>query len=207
MHWIDPDSLPEIEGTVDRFVVNPHGDIDGITLCRGRELVLVHVPPHLHDEIEAMVSPGMQLTVRGVRPRGADMFAAVALSVGAGLSIVDEGPEHGPKHAPRHKAKPRRQQCEKMEAAGSVRLSLFGPKGELRGALLDDGTVVRIGPKEAEGIAELLRPGAILAVHGEGLATKYGRVIEAKKAGPDPSRLAPIKHKPKHGPDHERSAA
>ena len=33
-----------------------------------------------------------------------------------------------------------------MTAEGIVRLSLFGPKGELRGALLADGTSVRIGP-------------------------------------------------------------
>ena len=46
---------------------------------------------------------------------------------------------------------------EKMEAEGRVRLSLFGPKGELRGALLADGTVVRLGPKEAEHVAKLVK--------------------------------------------------
>ncbi len=29
MHWIDPDCLPEVKGTVERFLLNPHGEIDG----------------------------------------------------------------------------------------------------------------------------------------------------------------------------------
>ena len=27
MHWIDPAHLPETKGTVDRFLINPHGDV------------------------------------------------------------------------------------------------------------------------------------------------------------------------------------
>jgi hypothetical protein len=48
-------------------------------------------------------------------------------------------------------------------------MSLFGPKGELRGALLEDGNLVRLGPKEANHVANLLRPRAALAAGGEGL--------------------------------------
>jgi len=29
MHWIDPDCLPETKGKVERFILNPHGEIDG----------------------------------------------------------------------------------------------------------------------------------------------------------------------------------
>ena len=43
MHWIDPDHLPEITGTVDQFLVNKHGEADGFLLTDGEE---VHVPPH-----------------------------------------------------------------------------------------------------------------------------------------------------------------
>jgi hypothetical protein len=37
-------------------------------------------------------------------------------------------------------------------------MSLFGPKGELRGALLEDGNLVCLGEKEAIDVADLLRP-------------------------------------------------
>jgi hypothetical protein len=35
MHWIDPDYLPEITGTVDQFLVNKHGGADGFLLTDG----------------------------------------------------------------------------------------------------------------------------------------------------------------------------
>jgi len=45
MHWIDPDSLPELQGTVERFVLNPHGEVDGFVMLGGdRDApVLVHI--------------------------------------------------------------------------------------------------------------------------------------------------------------------
>ena len=42
MHWLDPDHLPEISGTFERFLLNPHGDADGMILSDGTE---VHFPP------------------------------------------------------------------------------------------------------------------------------------------------------------------
>ena len=42
MHWLDPDDLPEITGTVARFLLNPHGETDGMILADGSE---VHFPP------------------------------------------------------------------------------------------------------------------------------------------------------------------
>ncbi len=32
MHWLHPDHMPKVVGTVDRFLINPHGEIDGILL-------------------------------------------------------------------------------------------------------------------------------------------------------------------------------
>jgi hypothetical protein len=55
----------------------------------------------------------------------------------------------------------------KMGAAGVVERSLHGPKGEVRGALLQDGTIVRFPPREAAAMAGLLSPGAYLVALGE----------------------------------------
>jgi hypothetical protein len=74
-----------------------------------------------------------------------------------------------------------------------VRLSLYAPKGELRGAILEDGSIVRIAPKEADRFAELLQPGASLAVRGEGIETPYGRVVESREIGSDLDSLVPAK--------------
>jgi hypothetical protein len=200
MHWIDPDSLPETAGTFERFVLNPHGEVDGFVLRDKKMVVLVHTPPHMDKEITRHLRQGEMVRVRGVRPRGANLLAAVAVTTAAGREIVDNGPDHDREH-PKVKHAP-------MAAEGRVELSLFGPKGELRGALLADGTVLRVGPKEAEHVAALLAPGAMVAARGDGLQTRHGRVIHVDEIGPDEDRLKPIKKdkKPKHGHPHAHAA-
>jgi hypothetical protein len=204
MHWIDPDCLPEVKGTVERFLLNPHGEIDGFVMNGETQAsVLVHTPPHMETELTRQVNAGDVVSVRGVRPRKADLIAAVAVTTTNGARIVDAGPDHDREHPKLEKRK--------MSAEGTVRLSLFGPKGELRGALLADGTVIRIGPKEAEQVARLLAPDARIAVRGDGIETKHGRVVHAKEIGSSSDDLRPIKQakpKPKHEakPKHDHAA-
>jgi hypothetical protein len=197
MHWIDPDCLPEVKGTVERFLLNPHGEIDGFVMkSETQASVLVHTPPHMESELTRQVKTGDVVSVRGVRPRKADLIAAVAVATTNGASIIDQGPDHDRKHPKLEKRK--------MSAEGMVRLSLFGPKGELRGALLVDGTVIRIGPKEAEQVAGLLQPNARIAVSGDGVETQHGRAVHAREFGTGSDDLRPIKEaKPKSKPKHE----
>jgi hypothetical protein len=211
MHWIDPNCLPETRGAAERFIVNRHGEIDGLLLAGPRPTsLLVCLPPHLAAAIEAHVKQGDTIRVRGVRPRQADFVAAVALTAENGAVIVDDGPGRDDEHEPPH----RNGKARSMDAEGVVLLSLYGPKGELRGALLEDGTVVRIGAKEAASIAELLRPGASVVVRGEGLHTRHGRVIAVEEAGPDRHNMKPAaaqkhpkhKDKPKHKKHHDERA-
>lgn len=127
MHWIDPEGLPETRGTVSRFLLNPHGEIDGIVLGT-RDMRLVHVPPHLSKRIERHVAVGDTIRVRGVKPRGADLIAAVELVTRQGAVILDEGPQRdGEKHGKPHV------EHEPMETGGKVVLSLYGPKGSCAG--------------------------------------------------------------------------
>ncbi len=190
MHWIDQDCLPETRGYVERFVANLRGEIDGIILDGDGEATLVHVPSHLSAEIEAAIRIGDAVRVRGVQPRGARMIAAVALIAADGRAIVDLGPEHkGADKSPSQSKRPPR--VKDLRAAGKVRMSLHAAKGELRGALLDDGSVVRLAPKQAHRFARFLSPGASVAVRGEGIETRYGRVVEVREIGSDPGSLAP----------------
>jgi hypothetical protein len=202
MHWIDPDSLPEVAGTLERFVLNSHGEVDGFVMNGQTQTpILVHTPPHMEGEVTRNAKVGDKLRVRGVRPRDADVLAAVAVTGESGRQIVDKGPDHDRKHP--------KIEHQKMQLEGTVRLSLFGPKGELRGALLADGTIIRIGPKEAEHLHKLLMPGTRIAVSGDGVETQHGRVVQAKEIGSEMDDLRPIKgpkHKAKSGPRHNREA-
>jgi hypothetical protein len=195
MHWIDPDYLPEITGIVDQFLVNKHGEADGFLLTDGGE---VHVPPHLSSRLLRDVRPGSEVRVRGVRPRGVKMVAAVAIDTAKGR-ILDEGPEvredddafERARHSP-------------MRAEGVVKQAIHGPKGEKRGAVLEDGRIIRLPPHEAKRFSELLRKGARIAVHGDGATTSFGTVVEAREIGASAATVKPVEaKKPKHGPDHK----
>jgi hypothetical protein len=128
MHWIDPDCLPETQGNVERFVVNPHGEIDGIILNGTAEATLVHVPPHLSAEIEAAIQIGDAVCVRRVRPRGVRMIAAVALTAADGRAIVDHGPKDKRDEESRRTHSQQPSRLKGLEVAGKVRLSLHAPK-------------------------------------------------------------------------------
>jgi hypothetical protein len=194
MRWLDPDYLPETSGVFERFLLNPHGDADGMMLTDGTE---IHFPPHMSAEVIAAIGPSERpkIKVRGVRPRGSDMIAAVAIETGDGKRIVDRGPpkehdEHGKPDGRETKSK-----HEPMQAEGIVRRALHGPKGEARGVLLEDGKIIRVPAKEAKHIAQLLSPGQRLVARGEGLTSKLGTVIDAREVGSSADDLHPLKPK------------
>lgn len=154
MHWIDPDALPATTGQVDSLIYNPHGELDGFVLDGDR---LVHVPPHFGASLHKRLKVGANVSVRGIKPRGADLLAAVAIDIDQ-RRFVDDGPGgHAPPHPPSTKP---------ADVVGSVRLTLFAPRGEVCGALLQDGTIVRVHPKGNESLAEYFAPGRRLEVWG-----------------------------------------
>ncbi len=197
MHWIDPDYLLEVTGTVDQFLVNKHGEADGFLLTDGGE---VHVPPHLSSRLLRDVHPGSEVKVRGIRPRGVQMVAAVSIDTAKGR-ILDEGPDvrEGDDAFERAKHSP-------MSAQGIVKQAIHGPKGETRGAVLEDGRIIRPPPHEAKRFSDLLQKGAKISVNGDGATTSFGTVVEAHEFGTSAQTLKPIEtKKPKHGPDHKGS--
>lgn len=191
MHWLDPDYLPETAGAVHRFLLNPDGLIDGLLLAGGQE---VHIPPHLGSQLRQMCRPGDVITVRGVRPRGANVIAAVAIDT-ASSRLCDDGPpqDGADKHA---RAKPETGASE-MEVEGRVCRGLHGPKGELRGLMLESGEIGRFPAKAAALVRPLIEVGRTVVMRGAGLATAEGIVIKLRDVGPSRSQLLSLKHPPK----------
>jgi hypothetical protein len=70
-----------------------------------------------------------------------------------------------------------------MSLQGRVQMSLHGPRGELNGAMLEDATILRLPPPEAERLAALLMPGQTVVVQGDGLTPAMGRVVEVQAIG------------------------
>lgn len=201
MHWIDPDHLPETTGVVDCFLLNGEGEADGLVLKDGTE---VHFPPHMGSDVLAAVRPGSTVQVRGGRPRGVGMVAAVSIALEEGARIVDAGP---PEDDEGRKAGRKQTHAKRtvMEAQGVVRQLLHGPKGEVRGVLLEDGRSGRFPPHAAQGLAAMLVPNASVLLRGEGLVTPHGTIIAVREVGTSADDLRPVeakKPKDKHK-DHK----
>jgi hypothetical protein len=185
----DPNQLPAIQGKVAEYSLTPRGDVDGIILADGTE---VHMPPHLGTQLVYAVKPGDAVTIRGLRARAIPMVEAMSVSNDATKTTVTDNGPGGP-------AEPRGAQ-QPLTAQGQIKAQLHGPRGDLNGALLADGTIVRLPPPEAQRLASELAPGNSLYAQGNGFAGPLRRVIEAQSIGPNAGQLTPVAAPPPPGP-------
>jgi hypothetical protein len=86
MYSMEMSELPHVTSGVDRFLVNPRGDTDGLVLTNGLE---VHFPPHILAEVLAVVRAGDRITIYGVVPRATAKLSAVAIETEDGKRIGD----------------------------------------------------------------------------------------------------------------------
>jgi hypothetical protein len=191
----NPQQLPAQRGQVQQFTLTPRGDIDGLILSDGTE---VKTPPHLSTEIAYSVRPGDTVTIHGLRAAALPLVQAVSITDDAtGRTVVDNGPP-GPGRGPG--AGPAVPLSGLTEVQGRIRMSLHGPQGEVNGALLDDGTVLRLPPTEAYRFATLLQPGQTLVAEGAGFVTAIGKVFDVRQIGPSREQLSLVESPPGPGP-------
>jgi hypothetical protein len=76
--------------------------------------------------------------------------------------------------------------------AGQVRQGLHGPRGDINGAVLDDGTQLKLPPPAAYQVLGWLQPGQTVAVRGYLLTNSFGRVMDVQAIGPSSDRLAQV---------------
>lgn len=207
----DPAQLPATKGRVAQYSLTPRGDVDGLILEDGTQ---VHLPPHLGTQLVFAIKPGDAVTVRGLRAREVPLVQAMQVTNDAsGQAVTDtgarrEGPRNGPggpgPRGPKEGREGRgpgpREAGGPMEAQGAVKAQLHGPRGDLNGVLLADGTIVRLPPPEAQRIAAQLAVGQPVFVRGDGMASPLGRVIAAQAIGPNAGQVTPIQALPPRGP-------
>jgi hypothetical protein len=177
MHWIDPHSLPLVNGSVSRFLFNPDGLCDGFLFDDGLQ---VHFPPHLSRQLLKRVKEGDRVGVHGLKPRGAEVLAALSVTTHGGHCIEDLGP-----HAQAHHSAPRGvSKSRPVQLDGTVARRLYAPKGEVSGALLEDGTAVRMHPRDNEALLPLLLPGRRITVWGDAIGVHGHKVIDISHLAP-----------------------
>ena len=185
----DPAQLPATKGKVAQYSLTPRGDVDGLILDDGTE---IHFPPHLGTQLVFLVKPGDSVTVNGLKARNVPMVMALQITNDAtSKSVVDSGPpaggppprEHGPGPAGPGRPGGPGPMGQTLEAQGVVKAQLHGPRGDLNGVLLQDGTIVRLPPPEAQRREAALAVGKTVFVQGDGLASPLGRVVAARTIG------------------------
>jgi hypothetical protein len=178
----DLQQLPETRGTVRRFTLAPAGELDGFLLVDGTQ---VHLPPHLSAQLAAAVRPGDTVSVRGYRSAAAPLVVAVAVSdVSTNQTVVDRGPPAPGAVTPPPPPGVPASGAQQTTLTGKVQSPLYSPAGDLNGAILENGVIVRLPPPTAYQSASLLVPGQVVTVQGWFLNTAYGQVVEAQAINP-----------------------
>ncbi len=173
----DLSQLPAVTGKVAQYLPTPRGEVDGLLLEDGTE---VHVPPPLSTQLVFAVKPGDEVTVHGLKARVLKLVAGASITNDAThVTISWSGPPHLRANTP-------------MDVQGTVKAALYGPRGEINGALLADGTVIHMPPPEAQRLADMLAVGKTVTARGEGYAGPLGRALDARQIGPDATHLVAV---------------
>ncbi len=192
----DATQLPAIKGKVAQYSLTPRGDVDGLILDDGTE---VHFPPHLSTQLVYAVKPGDTVTVHGLKAQAVPMVQGMLITNDAsGQTVADTGPPHGGPHGPRATG-------QTLQVQGQVKEPLHGPRGEVNGVLLQDGTIVRLPPPEAQRLAAELAPGQRIYAQGNGIVSPLGKVVAAQSLGPSQSQAVALQippPPPHHGHGH-----
>jgi hypothetical protein len=170
---IDPAQLPQFKGTIAQYLISPRGDVEALLLTDGTE---IHVPPHAAGSIAFVAKPGDAVSIRGLKARNGTMVMAATITNDTTNATA------GDIAAPA-----------KIETTGKVKTLLHTPRGDVNGAVLEDGTALRLPPPEAERLAAQMAPGQTVIVKGDGITNPLGKLILVRQIGPSADKLSDIK--------------
>ncbi|WP_147092961.1 hypothetical protein [Swaminathania salitolerans] len=166
----DLSSLPRFSGRIARLLPGTQGDATGALLADGTE---VEMPPGLaaqdHD-----LRPGAALAVRGLAAPSLHLVRAFALIMSRGRSTQDVCASPLPELVT--SAPP-------ASAEGRIVRLLHDGDGAVNGAVLGDGTVLRV--PAAASRTGFLQNGAPVYADGYGYNTAYGKLVVVTRLGPN----------------------
>ena len=188
----DPQQLPVMQGELDRFTFTARGDIDGFIFSDGTE---VKTAPGLSTQLAFAMRPGDRISVHGLRAAALPLVRAMSITdevthrtvTEVGASPETPPPPPGPRRrddAPRSGAM--------SETLGRVRLVLHGIQGEVNGALLESGTILRFSPDQSPQLLSFLQPHQPIIAEGFVSTTVMGSLVEVQQLGPSRDRLITV---------------
>jgi hypothetical protein len=168
----DRGATKTVQGTVRRSTTAPMGEIDGAVLEDG---TVIHWPPHLGDRASGVAIRGDQVRATGWMETGPDgdthLEVRTITNLRTKASIENDapapppppgaGPRRGP--APPPPTGPRFGSpvaaTSTRSVQGTVQQLTRAPKGEVDGAILEDGTVIHWPPHLADRFSTLVARG------------------------------------------------
>jgi len=176
--------VSRIRGTVSQYLMNPDGFVDGLLLS---DNTVVRFPPHLSQQLVQNVRPQDSVRVDGFFEFQGVIHASTITNPNTQQSVADTPPSaQNPPPAPNPYAR------QPMNTSGVIKALTYAPRGEIDGAVLDNGTIVHVPPPVGMQYVSLFRIGAPLAASGYGTANAYGRSFEAIAIGPSAVQMQTV---------------
>lgn len=171
------DKPPVADGIVDRYLLNPRGDVYGLLLRDGSQM---HITLRAGQDLIKSIQPGDHVRVHGRRASDSLVVKPdVIINVTDGTSFTV--PYRLDLPMPPREERPA---VTEMNATGTIRELLYDPlKDVVNGALLSDGTQVRLPPDIGEHFHASLHKDMDVEVRGYGTSTPYGSALEATAIG------------------------
>lgn len=168
-------TTPTVTGTVQQYLLNPHGEVDGLLLSDG---TVVKFPPHLGIALATSIKAGDAVTAVGfIGPNTSQGRAMKALSVTnsqTGQTLVDEPPTTPP--LPPHL---RGLTSTALTVRGTVARFLVNPHGDIDRLILSGGEQITFKPHQAALIVLALgRTTGPITIAGFGAKNAFGTVVE-----------------------------
>jgi hypothetical protein len=176
--WFDPAQLPSYSGRLERWLINPAGEIDRALLREGTQIIF---PASESDDLMAAIRPGDNLITWGVRARNAPVVTMLA------WGRTDSEPANFVRQ-PSWFA-PTRQGGSPQSVSGRVAQPLLTPQGEAIGVILDNGAVIRLPADVHATLGDKVANGASVAAEGPGSEAHGLKALDARRLGPSPDKL------------------
>jgi hypothetical protein len=187
--WFDPTQLPSFTGTVERYLPNPRGEVDGLIFREGPQVVF---PPDVAEAVRRDAPVGRSVIVWGIRARSAPVITMLAFAPSSDTTpvVVDRFYWRLGGRVPQEGNAP-------LRLSGTVKQPYYTPQGEVAGAILEDGSVVLVPASAVDGARDLLKQGQALAAAGSGREGPDGRALLAEQLGAAPDALRPLAGPPR----------
>lgn len=164
-------ALTVIEGKVQRILMTPYGEPNGLRLDNG---VVVLLPPHLAARLAGAVVVGDRVRALGQPASGRVMRAQALINLVSGSAVDEPGQDVTRPPAPPSPAA--RATLQQFTVSGVIDTVLYGPRNEANAVILADGAIVYLRP---DLVGAQLAPGEPFTAAGIGTRGAAGLAIEA----------------------------